>query len=289
MRPRLFPVLLLLSAFVLQAKAQLHDNEYRNDNNPLYWQNHKPDKDYWQQDVYYKIDATIAEETNSINAKEELSYWNNSPDTLTYVYFHLFQNAFVKGSYLHQLEKTNKVKAHLGKKEASGLGIVVDNMVVDGQRVRTEIDNTIMKVYLPHPLLPGGKATFTMGFATYYDNGTTRRRMQMYDAWGFMHYNGTQWFPKISVYDRKLGWDTYQHLNKEFYGDFGQYDVTLNFASNYIVEASGMLQNKEEVLPDDLLKKLDIANFAHKKWNEAPSTIIPYKQGERKSWHYIAN
>ncbi len=288
MRSRLFPVL-LFSAFVLQANAQLHDNEYRDSNNPLYWQNHKPDKDYWQQDVHYKIDASIDEVENTITAKEDLQYWNNSPDTLTYVYFHLYQNAFVKGSYLHQLEKVNKVKARLGKKEAAGLGIVINGLTVDGQVVKTELDNSIMKVYLPQPLYPGGKVTFKMGFETYYDNGTTRRRMQMYDAWGFKHYNGTQWYPKISVYDRKLGWDTYQHLNKEFYGDFGLFDVTLNFASNYIVEATGMLQNKEDVLPDELLRKIDIGNFEHKKWNEAPSTIIPYKKGERKTWHYLAN
>lgn len=281
--------LFLLSAIVFQANAQLHDNEYRNDNNPLYWQNRRPDKDYWQQDVQYKIDATVSVETNSISGKEDLNYWNNSPDTLTYVYFHLYQNAFIKGSYLHQLEAVNKVKSHLGKKEAAGLGIVVDNVTVNGQPAKTELDNTIMKVYLPQPLYPGGKVAFHMGFETYYDNGATRRRMQMWDAWGFKHYNGTQWFPKISVYDRKLGWDTYQHLNKEFYGDFGTYDVSLNFASNYIVEATGMLQNKDEVLPGDLLKKLDIANFAGKKWNEAPSTIIPYKKGERKTWHYVAN
>ncbi len=282
-------LVLLLSLLGSYASAQLHDNEYRNSSNPLYWQNRNPDKDYWQQDVHYKIDASISEQTNAINAKEELEYWNNSPDTLTYVYFHLYQNAFVKGSYLHALEKTNKIKARLGKKETEGLGIVVKDLLVDGQQVRTELDNTIMKVYLPHPLYPHSKVTFAMVFDTYYDNGTTRRRMQMYDAWGFMHYNGTQWFPKISVYDRKLGWDTYQHLNKEFYGDFGLYDVTLNFASNYIVEATGMLQNSTEALPDTLLKKLDIANFARKKWNEAPSTIIPYVKGERKTWHYVAN
>src|SRR5205807_1110958 len=106
----------------------------------------------------------------------------------------------------------------------------------------------------------------------------------MYDAWGFTHYNGVQWFPKMCVYDRKFGWDTYQHLNKEFYGDFGSFDVNLNFASNYIVEATGQLVNRNEVLPKDLRAKLDIKNFANKKWNEAPSTIIPYKKGERKTW-----
>ncbi len=265
------------------------DNAFRNSNNELYWGNRMPDKEYWQQDVQYKIYAIMHEEDNRIEGAEELTYWNNSPDTLHYVYFHLYQNAFVKGSHLHELERANKTKSGLGKKEAAGLGITTEKIQVDGQTVKTELDNTIMKVYLSRPLLPGGKTVIKMSFNTYYDNGMTRRRMQMYNAWGFMHYNGTQWFPKLCVYDRMHGWDTYQHLNKEFYGDYGLYDVTLDFPSNYIVEATGVLQNRKEMLPDTLRARLEIKNFADKKWNEPPSTIIPYVKGQRKSWHFVGN
>jgi len=266
-----------------------NDNAYRNTENKYYWQNRMPDKAYWQQDVQYNIAAKVNEEDNRVEGAEELTYWNNSPDTLHYVFFHLFQNAFIKGSHLHELEIANKVKTHLGKKEAAGLGIVTENILVDGKVVKTELDNTIMKVYLPAPLPPGGKAVIKMNFNTYFDVGETRRRMKMWDAWGFMHYNGCQWFPKICVYDRMHGWDTYQHLNREFYGDFGLYDVTLDFPSNYIVEATGELKNRQEVLPDALREKLDIKNFAGKKWEEPPSTIIPYVKGERKQWHFVGN
>ena len=210
---------LLFCLFSLSASAQWNDNAHRNTNNEQYWQNRMPDKAYWQQDVAYKITAVMHEEENKIEGTEELTYWNNSPDTLGFVFFHLYQNAFIRGSYLHDLELLNKVKATMGKMEAAGLGIVLDNIQVNGQTTTTELDNTIMKVYLPTPLPPGGKMVIKMRFNTYYDNGTTRRRMKMYDAWGFKHYNGCQWFPKISVYDRMHGWDTYQHLNKEFYGD----------------------------------------------------------------------
>ena len=266
-----------------------NDNAYRSSENKYYWGNRMPDMAYWEQDVQYKMYAKMKEEDNMIEGAEELTYWNNSPDTLTYVYFHLYQNAFIKGSHLHDLEHANHVKTRMGKKEAAGLGIVLDKITVDNQGVKTELDNTIMKIYLPKPLVPGSKVVIKMNFNTYYDNGSTRRRMQMYNAWGFMHYNGCQWFPKICVYDRMHGWDTYQHLNREFYGDFGLYDVTLDFPSNYILEASGVLQNRQEVLPDTLRAKLDIKNFANKKWNEPPSTIIPYVKGERKQWHFVAN
>ncbi|HTN46833.1 MAG TPA: M1 family metallopeptidase [Flavipsychrobacter sp.] len=264
-------------------------NAYRSKANAHYWGHQKPDAAYWQQDVAYKIDARIDETTHIIEASQVLEYVNNSPDTLTFVYFHLFQNSFVKGSHLRSLEKAVQSYPRLGEREKNGLGTVIEKLKVDGQEVRTELDNTILKVYLPKPLLPNSSVQFTMDFTTYYDNGgSTRRRMKMYPAWGFMHYNGVQWFPKICVYDRKFGWDTYQHMNKEFYGDFGTFDVSLDFASNYIVEATGAIQNREEVLPKELREKLDVRNFASKKWNEPPSVIIPYKKGERKTWRFHA-
>jgi len=287
---RVLSVFLIFAGSISLATAQyLHDNAYRNSENPYYWQNRKPDGAYWEQDVDYKLYAVMAEDSNMIDGAEVLTYWNNSPDTLNEVYFHLYQNAFVKGSHLHNLEKANKQKTKLGKMEAAGLGIVPYHITANDQLVKTVTDNTIMKVFLPTPLRPGGRIVIKMKFKTYYDNGSTRRRMQMYDAWGFKHYNGTQWFPKVCVYDREHGWDTYQHLNREFYGDFGLYDVTLNFPSNYIVEATGVLQNRREMLPDTLRNKLDIGRFVNKKWNEPPSTIIPYKPGERKEWHFVAN
>ena len=94
------------------------------------------------------------------------------------------------------------------------------------------------------------------------------------------------WYPRIAVYDNKFGWTTDQHLGKEFYGDFGTWDVELTFASNYVVEATGALQNRSEVMPDELRKKLDLKNFANKAWNSAPSIIIPYDSLSRKTWIY---
>ncbi len=277
---KFYCLLLLLFTGIPTVRSQGYDSK----ENELYWKNRKPHAAYWQQDVAYTIDARVNEANHQVNATQELVYTNNSPDTLRYVFFHLFQNAFIKGSYTHQLEEANHTKPRLGRYEAQGLGITVEDLKADGQAVSTEMDNTILKVHLPRPLLPGSKVTFSMKFNTYFDRGGTRRRMQMYDAWGFMHYNGCQWFPKICVYDAKFGWDTQQHLGKEFYGDFGSYKVSLDFAANYIVEATGMLQNREEVLPKALREKLDLKNFARKPWNEKPSEIIPYQKGERKKW-----
>ena len=103
---------------------------------------------------------------------------------MRFVYFHLWQNAFVKGSHLHDLEEAINTKVRMGRYEKQGLGTTIDGLKADGQEVKTELDNTKLKVYLPKPLLPNSKVTFTMDFKTYYDNGATRRRMKMYDAWG---------------------------------------------------------------------------------------------------------
>lgn len=288
LRPmRLFTVFLVcltLGSFLSHAQKA---KDYRSSKNPYYWKNRMPDASYWQQDVYYDIRARIDEKDNRIDGSQELEYWNNSPDTLYQVFIRLHQNAFVKGSYLYNLQLEKGIRPRLGKHEAAGEGTIVSNLKANGQPLTTELDNTILKVSLHEPLLPGAHITFSMDFQTWWDNGSTRRRMQFYDAWGFKHYNGVQWFPKMCVYDRKLGWDTYQHMNKEFYGDFGVYDVKLDFPSNYIVEATGAIQNRDEVLPPDLREKLDLKNFAKKPWNEPPSTIIPYVPGERKTWHFI--
>lgn len=283
--------LLALSGLLLFASvdAQEFNTIYRNSQNQLYWKNRPPHKAYWQQDVHYKIDATIDETTHAISGDETLDYWNNSPDTLKEIYFHLYQEAFVKNSYLHGLEDKVKFKKRLGNYESQGLGMEIDEVAVNDRQAYVVLDNTIMKVQLDQPLYPNEKLKLNIKFRTYYDMGATRRRMKMYPAWGFMHYNGVQWYPKVCVYDMKFGWDTYQHLNKEFYGEFGSFDVTLDFAGNYIVEATGDLVNRKQVLPDTLRAKLDMKNFAKKPIGEKPSTIIPYVKGERKRWHFVAN
>ena len=112
--------------------------------------------------------------------------------------------------------------------------------------------------------------------------------MKVFNAWGNKHYNGVHWYPRICVYDAKFGWTTDQHLGKEFYGNFGCFDVELDFASNFIVEATGFLLNRDSVLPNELRKKLNVKNFKDKKWNSDPSIIIPYKKGERKIWRFHA-
>jgi len=275
--------------------------EYRSVENKLYWKNKQPRSGYWQQDVHYNIKAVIDETTDIIAGEETLKYYNNSPDTLSFLFFHLYQNAFQPGSYLHDLHCANKVKPVYGKYETSRQGTVIEQLRVtsyelqegnliatNNSQLNTELDNTILKVYLPKPLAPNDSVVLNINFRTFYDNGSVRRRMKLYRSGGFKHYNGCQWYPKVCVYDAHSGWNTDQHLNREFYGNFGTFEVDLTFASNYVVEATGILLNENEVLPDTLKAKLQIGNFKDKPWGERTSIITPYKKGQTKTWKYRA-
>lgn len=256
--------------------------------NPLYWKNRTPVPGYWQQDVSYKINAFIDDKTDIITGEEHLTYTNNSPDKLAFVYFHLYQNAFQPGSYCHNLHEINQFDIQYGKYEKEKKGTEVIKVHVNGQVVKTELDNTILKVFLSQTLNPGESIDFDIDFKTYFDSGSIRRRMKMFKSYGYKHYDGVHWYPRISVYDRKMGWDTDQHLTREFYGDFGTFDVELTFANHFIVDATGVLINKEEVLPNDLREKLDLKNFKDKPWGEKPSVIIPYDSSIKKTWKFHA-
>ena len=278
----------LILGSIIQLSAQsFPNNNFSSTSNKFYWKNKAPFPGYWQQDVHYKINADLDDRTRVLNCSEELTYSNNSPDTLTFVYFHLYQNAFQPGSYSDALYKANGVKPYYGQYERLGLNTTVNDMKVDGQAVKTELDNTIMKVYLNKPLLPGASIQFTMNFKSYFDGGTVRRRMKIFIHNGYLHFDCVHWYPRIAVYDRKGGWNTDQHLGREFYGDYGSFDVSLKIPSNYILQGTGDIINENEVLPADLKSKIDIRNFKNKPLNEKPSEIIK-PDGSKKTWLFHA-
>src|SRR3954463_11045974 len=103
----LIPLLLLFLFSDLTIRSQTEFTDYRSATNPLYWKNRKPYEGYWQQDVHYNIKAEINDSTDILTGSEELTYWNNSPYDLSFVYFHLYSNAQVKGSYAADLYKNN--------------------------------------------------------------------------------------------------------------------------------------------------------------------------------------
>ncbi len=286
----------VLGQFNYEYNPHFPPNSYRSPDNPYYWKNKMPKPGYWQQDVLYKIKADIDEEKDIISATQTLTYWNNSPDTLDVVYFHLYQNAFQPNSYCDALHRGNGDNPEFGRYEKRGLGTVVESAYLIGFNpekpidVDLELDNTILKVKLPYPIPPLESVSIKMDFKTYFDSGgDIERRMKTFKSYGNnKHYDGVLWYPRICVYDHKFGWHIDQHLGREFYGDFGTFNVELTFANDFIVEATGNLLNKKEVMPDSLRQALDIVNFKNKEWNSRPSTVIKREKGKRKVWKYYA-
>lgn len=289
MRPHLLLLPVLLGASSVPAGAQRYDplhppNTFRNADDPYYWKNAPPYDGYWQQDVHYRIKARLDDVKDLADGAITLAYWNNSPDTLREVFFHLTQNAYETNSYMNSAERG--WKPHAPADSTARRGTDVLSMSMDGTTLEPEVDNTIMRLRLPKPIPPDGRVTFEYTFRTYW--GGDYRRMKLFNAWGHKHYDGTHWYPRMCVYDRKFGWDTQQHLGNEFYGDFGCYDVELDMPNDQIVEATGWLQNPQEVMPPDLRARLDITNFKDKKWDEAPSQPVMRDPAVRKVWKYHA-
>ncbi len=276
-----------LSLFTLIAVAQFPDNHFQSEENIHYWKNKKPYEGYWQQDVHYTIYAKLNDSTNIISGKLKLEYTNNSPDNLPFVFFNLYNNAQAKGSYLSDLYKNNGRRPWYGKYQKDSLGTNISSISLNGKLLQTEQDNTVQKVYLPEPIKSGESVSFEIEFTTYFDYGAIRNRMKMFNSWGYKHYDVVHWYPRIAVYDRKFGWNTDQHLDREFYGDFGTYDVAFTLPSHYIVDATGTLINEDKVLPLDLKEKLRISNFKDKPWGEQPSVIIE-PDGSTKTWLFHA-
>ncbi|MDX2188560.1 MAG: M1 family metallopeptidase [Bacteroidota bacterium] len=263
---------------------------FRSTSNPYYWKNKSPYAGYWQQDVAYTIKASISDKTDIIDGKEyTLKYYNNSPHVLKELFFHLNENAFQPDSYYDNLWKNNKLKPKFSKYEQQKLGTTTENWKVNNQSVTTELDNTILKVNLNAPLQPGDSVVVTCSFKTYFDTGSMRRRNKTFNTFGYKHYDGVHWYPIVCVYDQKFGWHTDQHLDKEFYANFGSFDVELTFPNDFIVEATGELLNKTEVLPDTLRQKIDLRNFTKKPFNSAPSVVITKDSLRPKTWKYFAN
>ncbi len=286
-RKYLFFFLSLLIISSTELKAQTEYFDYRTATNPLYWKNRKPHAAYWQQDVHYNIKAELNDSSDIITGEEELTYWNNSPYTLSHVYFHLYNNAQTKDSYLSDLYRNNHYTLKYGKYRKQNLGTTVNSIQSNGVNLETELDNTILRVNLNTPVKPGESVTFKINFSTYFDKETIRNRMKMFNSYGKKHYDIVHWYPRIAVIDQKFVWTTDQHMDHEFYGDFGSYHVELTLPNNYITEGTGTLLNEKEVMPDTLRKKLDISNFLKKPFNSPPSEIIK-RDGSKKTWKYAA-
>jgi hypothetical protein len=201
--------------------------------------------DYWQQHVHYTIEATLIDSIHSLDGRVSVVYTNNSPDTLHEVFFHLYSNAFQHGSLMEERAKAEDSwlqyrMARLGPSEEGRYWI--DNVSVNDRPVSFEITGTIMRIALAEPLTPGASISIALPFREQIPL-QTRRSGWMSDQ-GVL-YSMAQWYPKIAEYDRE-GWQAQEYVSHEFYGVWGEFDVTLHVPSRFTVGSSGECQNPEE-------------------------------------------
>ncbi len=199
---------------------------------------------YWQQQVNYIIDVSLNDKNNTLDGFEKLTYINNSPDTLHYIWFHLWPNAYKndRTAFSDQMLQHGNTKFYFSPKEQKGYINKLD-FKVNGVACKTEdhpqhID--IIKLLLPAPLIPNQQITITTPFHVKLPFNFSRGG---YDR---QTYQLTQWYPKPAVYDAQ-GWHEMPYLDQgEYYSDFGNYDVRITIPQDYVVAATGELQNTNE-------------------------------------------
>ncbi len=211
--------------------------------------------DYWQQDVAYEIHVTLETKHHTLKGRERLFYRNNSPDTLRFVWFHTYPNAYKNNSTVfgREMAKMGKSRFYFSRPDERGF-MEWTQVTVNGKSARTAYkkgDITETKVFLPEPLPPGGSATFEIAFFV--------KLPFIFSRLGHIgqHYEITQWYPKIVVYDQQ-GWhpDGY-HATGEFYGEFGSFDVWITLPENLVVAATGNLiePQSEIAFRDSLIRE----------------------------------
>lgn len=199
---------------------------------------------YFQQQVNYKINVTLNDINNSLDGFINIDYTNNSPDTLQYIWFHLWPNAYKndKSAFSDQLLENGITNFYFSDEEKRGY-INRLNFKVNGITARLDdhpqhID--IAKLVLPVLLTPGAAINITSPFHVKLPFNFSRG--------GYVDhtYQVTQWYPKPAVYDAK-GWHAMPYLDQgEYYSEFGDFDVQITLPKDYVVAATGELQNDEE-------------------------------------------
>ena len=232
----------------------------------------------WQQQINYKIDAALDVQKNTIKGTEEILYTNNSTDTLRKVYFHMYWNAFQPNSNMdvrsRELGKTTftnrrgdevkdwdmRVRDRIQNLKPEEYGIQkVNTITINGKSQQLIEHETILEVVLTQPILPKSVVKMNVQFEAQVPVQIRRSGRDNKEG---VRYSMSQWYPKMVEYDYQ-GWNTNPYIAREFYGVWGNYDVTLRMDKNYMVGGTGVLQNPTAPLDKD----------GHKVWNFKGNTI----------------
>tara|TARA_B100001057_G_scaffold166661_1_gene167404 strand:- start:5553 stop:7859 length:2307 start_codon:yes stop_codon:yes gene_type:complete len=264
-----------------------------------------PGRDYYQQKVDYVMDIELDDENKKIYGKEEITYTNNSPDDLSYLWIQLDQNIRKKDA--PALEKNGegaepilRVETFVNTffKEPFDGGFNID-WVKDsnGALLRHTINMTMMRVDLPQPLKSGDQFKFSIKWWYNINNHVENRARSGYEYFpkdGNRAYVIAQFFPRLAVYNDVEGWQNHQFWgNGEFALNFGNYTVRLTVPADHVVEATGQLQNPKDVLSREELKRYRQAQTSFGK----PVIIVTEEEAtareksflkKKKTWEFKA-
>ena len=202
---------------------------------------------YWTNYAHYEISATLTPDDNRLNGAQTVVYRNESPHALDRVLVNLYQNLHAEGAMRNR------------PAQVTG-GLDLEKVLVNGTeylegnaRGMYIVSGTVMAIFLPQPIPSGGSIELGMEWSFEVPEPGAPRMGQD----GEVYYLG-YWYPQIAVYDDVRGWVADQYLgNGEFYMGFADYDVELTVPEGWLVSATGELVNRNEILTDDVIRRLD--------------------------------
>ncbi len=234
----------------------------------------------WQQAVKYEMDIRLDPSEHRMEGKQILTYYNNSPDTLHQVFYHLYFNAFQPGSMMDQRSQAlpdpdKRIGDRIAKLKKEEIGFhQVLSLQQNGKGLYFVVQGTILQAQLKEALLPGDSAVFEMRFTSQVP--VQIRRSGRNNAEG-IDYTMTQWYPKIAAYDHR-GWHPDPYVAREFYAPFGDFSVRITLPGDYRLGATGVLQE-----PSKFWRVSDTL--------EEGALRMQYlsTDDEERSWHFVAN
>lgn len=249
-------------------------NEYRSGSGA-------PGPKYWQQQADYVIDAELNDENQSITGAETITYHNNSPDVLTYLWLQLDQNINAKDNNSAKVTNNSVIDSVAAATLASTVNLtdfdggfkIKSVKDASGAALKYTINQTMMRVDLPKALGAGQKISFSVEWS--FNINDRVKRMTMNDGRSGMEYfpeDGNylyiiaQWFPRMCVYDDVIGWQNKQFWGQgEFTVNFGNYKVNLTVPADHVMAGTGMVSNLKEVLTADQYARFEKAKTSYDK------------------------
>ena len=204
---------------------------------------------YWQQEVKYKMNIEFESSAHQFTGDQQLVYINHSPDTIRKVYYHLYYNAFRPGSMMDERSRDlpdpdKRVGSRIEALKADEQGYQrIKRLNQNGRALAFEIEQTVLRAELAEALAPGDSTLLELQFEAQVP--VQIRRTGRNNAEG-IDYTMTQWYPKLAAYDND-GWHPDFYVAREFFADFGSFEVNISIDADMVLASTGTLTNEEEI------------------------------------------